>query len=46
MEILAEAKIIPIERLSNLMVEANELTSIFVTTAKSTRENMTLKAKT
>jgi four helix bundle protein len=46
MEILAEANIISAERLSDLMDEANELTSIFISTVKSTRENMTRKAKT
>jgi len=44
MELLAEINLISKERLSELMQEANELTSIFVTTVKSTRENMRRKA--
>ncbi|OGO29550.1 MAG: four helix bundle protein [Chloroflexi bacterium RBG_16_54_18] len=46
MEILAEINLVSKERLSELMQEANELTSIFITTVKSTRENMTRKART
>lgn len=44
MELLLETNLIPKERMSELMQEADELTSIFIATVKSTRENMRRKA--
>lgn len=40
MELLVESEIVPQDRLSDLMSEANQLVAIFVTTAKTTRLNM------
>jgi four helix bundle protein len=39
LELLAESKIIPAERLADLQKENNELTAIFVASVKTTKKN-------
>jgi four helix bundle protein len=44
MELLIESGIIPAERLSDLMGEANELIAIFISSAKTARTNLRKRA--
>ena len=39
LELLAESKIIPVDKLNDLQKETNELTAIFVTSVKTTKKN-------
>ncbi len=39
LELIQEAKLLPQERLKDLITEANELTAIFTATAKTTKQN-------
>ena len=39
LELLAESKIIPVDKLNDLQKETNELTAIFVASVKTTKKN-------